>query len=274
MRLIVASVLLLAAASAQAAERIVTLAPHLAELVCAVGACDRLVGVAEYTDAPLQAAALPQVGNAFSVNLEAVLALRPDLVLSWDGGNSPELLRRLRPLRLHVEAVTVRGLDDIADALERVGVLTGDLPEAQRAAQAYRRQLAALREQYAGRRRLRAFYHTETDPPFSINRSSPIHAALDLCGADNVFAAMPAIAGAVSLEAIVAANPEVVVFAQQEDPAAIARLWTRLSVMPAADPARHVIVDANTLTRQSPRVLDGIAQLCAGIDRVRSTLAD
>jgi iron complex transport system substrate-binding protein len=272
MRLAVTAALLLAAVSAHAAERIVTLAPHLAELVCAVGACDRLVGVAEYTDAPPQAAALPQVGNAFSVNLEAVLARRPDLVLSWDGGNSPELLRRLRPLQLRVEPVTVRGLDDIGDALERVGELTGDRAAALEAAQGYRQRLQAVRREYAGRRRLRAFYHTETDPPFSVNRNSPIHAALALCGADNVFAGMPAIAGAVSLEAIVAADPDLVVYAQQEDPAAIARLWTRLSALPAADPARHVIVDANTLTRQSPRVLDGIEQLCAGIDRVRRTL--
>lgn len=261
--------LLACAASAAAAERVVTLAPHLAELVCAVDACERLVGVVAYTDAPAAAAALPQVGDAFNVNLEAVLALQPDLILAWDAGTPASRIQRLKSLGLRVEVIAVRGLDDIADALERVGTLVGAADAGRDSAERYRRRLGALRQRYADRATLRAFYFTQTDPPFSVNRRSPIDEALRLCGADNVFADMPAIAGAVSLEAIVAARPEVAIYSLQEDSAAVAKLWRRLPALTISDSARQVRVDANTLTRQSPRVLDGIDALCRGLDRVR-----
>jgi iron complex transport system substrate-binding protein len=256
----------------QGAERIVALAPHLAELSCAIGACSRLVGVAAYTDAPAQAAALPQVGDAFSVNLEAVLQLQPDLVLAWDGGTPPATVQRLRGLGLRVETLAIRDLDGIGIALARLGALTG-APAADAAATAYRERLAALRARYRDRARLRAFYQTETDPAFSLNRRSPIHEALALCGADNVFADLPALAAAVGAEAVIAARPDVVVHSQQEDAAAIARYWRRFPQLPPADARRRVVVDGNTLTRQSPRMLDGVEQLCEGLDRVRALSA-
>ncbi len=268
-RKLLAPALLAVTLTAPAAERIVTLAPHLAELSCAAGICDRLVGVVAYTDAPPQAADLPQVGDAFSVNLEAVLRLSPDLVLAWEGGTPPATAQRLRGLGLRVEMLAVRDLDGIGEALSQIGALTG-APMADAAAADYRERLSALRARYRERARLRAFYQTETAPAFSLSRRSPIHEALLLCGADNVFADLPSLAAPVGAEAVIAARPDVVVHSQQEDAAAIARYWQRFPQLPPADPRRRVIVDGNTLTRQSPRMLDGIAQLCAGLDRVRA----
>ncbi|MES0872915.1 helical backbone metal receptor [Sinimarinibacterium thermocellulolyticum] len=261
--------LVLCCAGAHASERIVALAPHLAELTCAVGACERLVGVVAYTDAPAQAARLPQVGDAYGVNLEALLRLQPDLVLAWDGGTPAAVIERLRGLGLAVETVAIRDLDGIGAAMVRIGERI-DAPDTARAAADYRRRLHELRARYRDRRRLRAFYQTETAPAFSINRRSPIHEALSLCGAKNVFADLPALAAAVSLEAVIAARPEVVVHTQQEDQQAMARYWARLPQLPPSDPRRRVVVDGNTLTRQSPRMLDGIAELCEGLDRVRA----
>lgn len=272
-RWVAAAGLALTSAGALAAERIVTLAPHLAELVCSVGRCDRLAGVVAYTDAPASAAARPQVGDAFNVNLEVVVALRPDLVLAWDGGTPPQTVERLRRVGLKVESVAARDLGDIAAALETVGHMVGADDAGRAAAGAYRERLDALHREYAGRRRLRVFYQIETDPAFSINRRSPIHEALDLCGGDNVFAGLPTLAGAVSAESVLAARPDVVVHSTQENPAEIARYWSRWPGLAPADPQRRVVIDANTLTRQSPRVLDGVAELCAGLDRVRVSSA-
>lgn len=261
--------LLLFCGATDAAERVVALAPHLAELACAVGACGHLVGVVAYTDAPAQAAELPQVGDAFSVNLEALLRLQPDLVLAWDGGTPPATVERLRGLGLDVETVAIRDLDGIGAALLQVGTRIG-AAETARAVAAFRARLQALRTRYGDRARLRAFYQTETAPAFSINRRSPIHEALKLCGADNVFADLPALAAAVGREAVIAAQPEVVVHSHQEDVGAIDAYWSRLPQLPPSDPRRRVVVDGNTLTRQSPRMLDGVEQLCAGLDRVRA----
>lgn len=261
--------LVLWSTGAVAAERIVTLAPHLAELVCAVGRCEQLVGVAAYTDAPAAAAARPQIGDAFNVNLEAVLKLRPGLVLAWDGGTPAAQVPRLRELGLRVEMIAVRSLDDIGAALRTTGRLTGAVQGGEQAARQYEARLSALRARYRERPRLRALYQTETDPAFSVNRRSPIHEALDLCGADNVFAELPTLAAAVGNESVLAARPDVVVHSKQEDVAAIARYWARLPGLKPADARYRVVVDGNTLTRQSPRVLDGIEELCAGLDRVR-----
>ncbi|MEC9362266.1 MAG: helical backbone metal receptor [Pseudomonadota bacterium] len=272
MRRVFALMLALYAGATAAAERVVALAPHLAELACAVGVCPRLVGVVAYTDAPEQAAALPRVGDAFSVNLEALLRLQPDLVLAWDGGTPAATVERLRGLGLAVETVAIRDLDGIGVALEQVGVRIGAPGTAQAVAD-FRARLRALRERYRDRAPLRAFYQTETAPAFSVNRRSPIHEALELCGARNVFADLPALAAAVGREAVIAARPDVVVHSQQEDPAAIADYWARLPRLPPSDPRRRVVVDGNTLTRQSPRMLDGIAELCEGLDRVRALAA-
>lgn len=261
--------LVLSCGAADAAERIVALAPHLAELSCEVGACDRLVGVVAYTDAPPHAANLPHVGDAFSVNLEALLSLRPDLVLAWDGGTPPATIERLRGLRIAVEVVAIRDLDGIGDAIVQVGERIG-APVTAAAAAAYRTRLRDLREQYRDRSKLRAFYQTETAPAFSVNRRSPIHEALTLCGAENAFADLPALAAAVGVEGVIASRPDVVVYSRQEDLHEMARYWARLPQLPPSDPRRRVMVDGNTLTRQSPRMLDGVAELCEGLDRVRA----
>lgn len=263
---------LLLAIPAAAAERVVTLAPHLAELVCEAGGCERLVGVAAYTDTPPAAAAKPQVGNAFAVSLENLLALRPDWILAWDGGTPPATIGRLRDLGLQVDVIAIRGLDDIGRALQRIGAGIGTQMQAEAAARDYRARLAALRERYRDRPRLRVFYQIETAPAYTINRRSPISEALALCGADNVFADLPMIAGTVGAEAVMAARPQVVVYTTQEDAEAMRQYWRRFPQIPAA--RQQVVVDANLLTRQSPRVLEGVAELCEGLDRVRAARTD
>ncbi len=271
LRAVLGLLALLATAPGVAAERVVTLAPHLAELVCEAGGCQRLVGVVAYTDTPPAAAAKPQVGNAFAVNLENLLALQPDWVLAWDGGTPPATIERLRDLGLPVDVITIRGLDDIGSALLRIGAGIGTQAQAKAAARDYDARLAALRERYRERPRLRVFYQIETAPAYTINRRSPISEALALCGADNVFAGLSAIAGVVGAEAVMAAKPEVVVYTKQEDAGAMRQYWRRFPQIPAA--RQQVVVDANLLTRQSPRVLEGVSELCEGLDRVRAAQA-
>lgn len=264
-----ALLLWLAAWPAVAAERVVTLAPHLAELVCAVGACERLVGVARYTDEP-GARDKPQVGDAFAVNAESLLALKPDLVLAWDGGTAPQLVQKLKALNIPVRWVAVRKLDDVAAALTGLGALVDRRAEAARAAADYRARLAALRERYRGRPPLRVFYQIEVEPMFTISRRSPIHEAIGLCGGVNVFAGLPQLAAPVSTEAVLAAGPDVIVFGRQDMSDEIRRFWQRWPLVRAVAHDQLYAVDANTLARQSPRVLDGVEELCRVLERARA----
>jgi len=268
MRISLLLLLALVAAPAGAAERVVTLAPHLAELVCAAGACDKLVGVAKYTDEP-GAQDKPRIGDAFSVNPEALLALRPDMVLAWNGGTAPQLIERVQALGIPVRWVTVRRLDDVARSISELGALLGRRPVAEQAAAAYRQRLAGLRERYRGRAPLRVFFQLELQPMFTLGARSPVSEAISLCGGVNVFAQLPQLSAPVGMEAVLAAGPEVIVFGRQEKTAEIRAFWKRWPLVRAVAHHQLYEIDSATLTRQSPRVLDGIEELCGVLDRAR-----
>ena len=257
-----------------AAERIVTLAPHLAELVCAAGGCGRLVGVARYTDYPAAAARVPQVSDAVTVNLEQVLALRPDLVLAWDGGTAPDTVTRLRELGLRVEWVRIRALPEVADALWHLGGLMQTPAAAASAVNQYYRQLDRLRNRYVQAAPIRVMYQIEHSPIYTLSALSPINQAIQLCGGQNVFAELPQISTAVSQEAVLAVDPEVVVFARQDNEAAIRAQWARWPQAKAQKRSNLYAIDADLLARQSPRLLDGVEQLCKALDQARAKLGN
>lgn len=253
-----------------AGERIVTLAPHLAELVCAAGGCDQLVGVVAYSDYPAGVRELPQVGDAFAVNAEQLIALKPDRVLAWAGGTPREVSERLRALKLPVTQVAVQGLKDIAEALRSLGKILGTPSQANRAAAQFERRLQALRKANQGARPLRVLYHIELEPMFSINRASPISEAIKLCGGVNVFADVPQLSFVAGKEAVLASRPEAIVFASEDGEAAVRRWWSRWAELPAVKRGAIYAMDGNLLTRATPRMLDGVAKLCAALNDARS----
>ena len=254
--------------AADAASRVVTLAPHLAELVCAVGACDRLVGVVSHTDEP-GAKDVPRIGDAFALSPESVLAQRPDLVLAWRGGTSPQLVERLQDLKIPVRWVAVTTLDDVGSALLDIGGLLSREDAACAVEARYRERLTQLRERYAGRAALRVLYQIEVQPMFSVNRQSPISEAIQLCGGVNVFADMPMLSAPVSTEAVLAARPDVIVYGRQDMAAAIRAFWARWPQLRAVHQGQLHAIDADRLTRQSPRVLQGVAELCETLEIAR-----
>jgi len=255
-----------ASIEATAAERIVTLAPHLAELVCAAGACDELVGVSARSDYPVEVQKKPQIGDASALNLEAILALKPTLILAWDGGTPVDRSARLRQLGLRVENVATRHLDDIASALIEIGRWTGHTDTAERAAATFRADLNALRREHQDDQRLRVVFQIETAPAYTINRDSPISEMITLCGGDNVFADLPKLAQPVGAEAMLARQPDVVLYGDDESPEAIARYWQRL---PGRNPPRLQSVPADTIARAIPRALDGARAICAALRDTR-----
>lgn len=250
-------------------ERLLALSPHLAELTCAAGACDRLVARVAYSDYPPAIDALPEIGNAFSLSAEAVVAAGPDRVFAWRGGTPAELVARLEAIGLRVDWIAIRGLDGIGDAIDRIGELAGTEATAHAASAAFRQRLAALRVRYADRAAVRVLYQIELQPMFTISRRSPIHDAITACGGTNVFADLPAVAASVTAEAAVAALPDVVVHAEQDDGQRIRDWWQQFPAVPAVAGGHVYSVDADLLSRATPRMLDGTAELCERIDRVR-----
>lgn len=272
--LLLAVALTMPAATAEApAQRIATLAPHLAELVCAAGGCARLVAVSEYSNYPASVTTLPQLGGAWNINLEAVLAQRPDLVIAWTDGTPPDQVARLQKLGLRVVWLQANTLDSIGAALETVGDLLGTQAVAAKAANDYRQRLASLRAQHRDEPAIRAVYQIETSPAYTISAASPISEVMSLCGGINVFATLPTISAAIGQEAMLAAAPEVVLYGREESAAAIRAYWARLGSAPVAQAGNLYAIDPDLLGRASPRMLDGVVAVCAAFDQARSRLA-
>jgi iron complex transport system substrate-binding protein len=245
------------------ARRIVTLAPHLAELVYAAGAGERLVGVAEFSDYPPAVRQLPRIGDAFRVDAEALLALEPDLVLGWASGNPAPTIAQLRSLKLHVVTFEPRVLRDVADHIEAIGELAGTTAVAGPAATAYRNRLAALEQVAAGRAPVRVFVQLASQPYYTVTDRHFLSQGLALCGGRNVFGDLAGLTAVVSAEAVVTAAPAAIIASDMGgaggDPLADWRGWPSI---PAVAAGELHLVNADLLSRPSLRILDGIAALC------------
>ena len=147
-------------AQAQYPQRIVSLSPHTTELIFAAGAGDRLIGVSAYSDYPEEAKALPVVASSQQINIETILALKPELVIYWQQGNSAADINQLKKFGIPVYASKTGGLDDIATQIQRLGKMLGTQSIADPVSDKYRQALAALRAKYAHNPKQDLFYQT------------------------------------------------------------------------------------------------------------------
>ncbi len=242
------------------ATRIVSLAPHLTELLYAAGAGPKVVGAVAFSDFPPEARALPRVGNDALIDLEAVLALRPDLIVAWPNPGTVRAVNRLAELQLAVFRSEPRELDDIAATLEKLGVLTGS-PEAAAAAAAFRRRASGLRKRYSQRPAVRVFYEVWDRPLITVSGDHVISKVIRLCGGENVFAGLPGIAPQIDREAVLRANPELIVGSD----AISLDDWKAYPVT-----ARLHRIPAALIERQTPRILEGAERLCGLLEGVRT----
>lgn len=255
------------ATTSATAERIVTLAPHLAELVFAVGADDLLVGVSAYTDHPEQAATIDVVSDAFTVDQELLAIKAPDLVLAWKSGTPAHIVDELRKSGYRVEVIRTRGLDDVAAALRRIGALTGRSVQAETVAAELQSSLAALRERYATRSSVRVFYQVSSRPLYTVNGEHYIGEIIELCGGKSIFADVAELAPAVTAEAVVDRNPEAL-FAGSADTEPFAE-WQRWPHIDANRYGNHFTVNTDEIARPSIRAVSAAARICELLEAAR-----
>jgi iron complex transport system substrate-binding protein len=253
------------------AERIVSLAPHLTELLYAAGAGPRVLGAVEFSDFPAAARSLARVGSDARIDLEAVLALRPDLVVAWPNAGSLRTVERLAELGMPVFRSEPRELDDIARTLQRLGRLAGSQPQGDAAAAAFRARAGALQRRYAGARKVRVFYQIWDRPLLTVNGAHLISKVIGVCGGENVFAAAPLLVPEVDREAVLRANPEVIVASGSNDaqPQWL-EAWRRLPGLAAAERGQLYAIPPDLIQRHTPRILDGAERLCTFLDTVRA----
>lgn len=255
-------------------ERIISLAPHITELVFAVGAGDELVGAVSYSDYPVAAREIPRIGGYETINFEAIIALNPTLVIGWDSGNGSDMLERLRALGLNVHSHNPDTLEDVGESLRWVGNLSGHAQEGNQAAEAFLLRLKQLRTGFSGRSPVRLYYQLWNEPQMTVNDEHLISDVIRLCGGANIFAdAMPLIPK-VSIESVIQRNPQAIVLAgmsgNQPEWLEAWRHWTSIE---AVKKDNLFEIHPDLLHRHSPRILDGTAELCSALDVARSRLS-
>ena len=254
----------------QPARRVISMAPHVTELLFAAGAGARIVGAMNFSDFPPAAQQIPLIGSNDQIDIERVIALRPDLLIVWQSGNTARQIEQLRQLGVPMFFSEPHRLDDVATSMLRFGQLLGSAPAAQAAAAAYRQKIAALAARYAARPVVRVFYQIWDKPLYTLNGQHIVSDALRVCGGQNIFGALGVVAPAVGIEAVLAADPEVILGGERHDPAdAGINLWRAYRSLLAVQRGNLFTLDGELLTRAGPRIADGTAVLCEKLDLAR-----
>ncbi|MGF6807810.1 iron complex transport system substrate-binding protein [Paraburkholderia sp. Clong3] len=257
------------------ARRVISLAPHVTELLYAAGGGPKMVGAVSYSDYPPEAKQLPRVGDNKALDLERIVALKPDLIVVWRHGNAQRQLERLRELHVPLFFSEPRRLDDIAVSLTRLGRLLGTSARADAAAAAFRDDIARLRARYANRPAVSVFYQVWDRPLMTLNGEHMISDVITLCGGRNVFADLQPLVPTVSIEAVLAANPQAIVTAAPGATRPDTMLpqldtWRAWPGLAAVANNNLFAIDGDLINRPAPRIAQGARQLCEDLELARS----
>lgn len=254
------------------ANRIIALAPFLTELLFAAGAGDYVVGVVEFSDFPSAANKIPRIGSHQRFDMEAILALKPDLVVAWLSGNTRNDINRLEKLGLQVYVSEPKKLGDIPDVIERLGRLVGTDQSARRSSQTFRKQYRDLKKQYQDLSSIRLFYQIWDQPLMTVNGDHLINDVIRLCGGKNVFEDLSTLTPIIDIEAVVQADPAVIVAGGMSDAGTTwLKAWQQWSQLSAVKSKNLFFIPPSLIQRHTPRILEGARQLCVALDKARGS---
>jgi iron complex transport system substrate-binding protein len=249
-----------------AAKRVVSLAPHITELLYAAGAGHTVVGVSAWSDYPAEAKKLPIVADGTRLDLERIIDLQPDLVIAWKSGSNARQIKRLKKLGLTIFESEPRSFVDIATSIERFAKLTGS-SDGTHAAKTFRENHERLKQRYAGKKTVSVFYQIWPSPLMTLNDKHFIAEVFQLCGAANVFGKLKPLAPSVSAEAVAKANPDAILVTGTES-SSLDR-WRALPTLKATRLDNVFAVDGTLVNRAGPRLIEGAAQVCERIEIAR-----
>jgi iron complex transport system substrate-binding protein len=246
------------------------MAPHITELLFAAGGGGAVVGAMNYSDYPPAAKQLPLVGSNAQIDIERVLALKPDLIVVWHSGNTARQLEQLTALGIPVFYSEPQRFEQVASSLERLGALLGTTAQAAQAATAFRQEVARLRQRYGQQPKVRMVYQVWDKPVYTLSNAHIIGDAIALCGGDNVFGKLKVVAPSVGVEAVLQANPEAIFGSEKSDPAdAGIDMWKTYPRLAAVERGNLFRIPGVLLTRPGPRLTQGATLLCEKLELAR-----
>ena len=255
----------------QPAQRIISMAPHATELLFAAGGGSRIVGAVSYSDYPEAAKKIPNIGDNRDVDVERIIALKPDLIVVWRHGSSDKQVAQLRKLGIPLFYSEPAQLQDIPASVVKLGKLMGTEREANPVAADLQKTLNALTDKYAGRAPVTVFYQVWDKPLYTLSGEHIVSEAIRVCGGVNIFADMKVTAPTVSIEAVIARNPEAIIGTSEKNPSdGGVAMWKRYPAMLAVKRNNLFLVDGNLINRSGPRMIAGTAELCEKLDIART----
>lgn len=252
------------------AQRIVTLSPGATELAFAAGAGEKVVAGVNYSDYPPEALKLPRVGTHTRIDLEALVALKPDVVITWVTGNPPEQIELLDALSIPQFAIEPRTFDGVSSTLERLATLAGTEEAGFAEAERFKKGIADIKEEYRDAESIPVFYQVWEQPLMTINSEHLIGKVLQLCGGVNVLGEMPRLVPRISPEVVLEANPHAILTGsvKGENDGQLDH-WKNYSELSAVVRNNLIYVPASPISRPTPRLLEASRLICQKLEMAR-----
>jgi iron complex transport system substrate-binding protein len=241
-------------------NRIVSLAPSITEIVFALGAGDRLVGVTQFSNYPPRAEQLPKVGSYVELDIERILDLRPDLVISIKDGNPKIVIDRLSELGVPSYVVNPRTLDNILITIRSIGLVIGVEDNAATLTRQMSKQIRQVKQKVATSARPKVFVQIGLEPIVSAGRGTFIDVLIRAAGGINAIGEMTGYPH-LNVEHVLAAKPDVIFItsmARQPSFQQAKQFWQQWPGLPAVEQDRIYIIDSDLCDRPSPRIVEGL----------------
>jgi iron complex transport system substrate-binding protein len=246
--------------------RIISLAPSATEMLFTAGAGDRLVATVNFSDEPAAAKLIPRIGDVTGVDMERLVALRPDIVVVWPGGGNPAQIDKITQLGIPVYRQQVNRLADMPASVRRLGALAADPSVSERAARALEDQLHRIAREYASGPHPGVMLEVWNRPIYTVGGTQLMSDALTLCGGRNVFGDLKELSAAVDIEAVIARNPDIIVAAAPvSEGKGWLEDWRRFGSLSAVRSGRLIAFEDSALVRMGPSVLGATERLCKAL---------
>lgn len=254
--------------------KIITLSPGSTELVFAAGAGVQVVAVDRHSNYPLSVKRLPTVGGFPTINIESIVAQQPDVVVIWKGGDSPKVISQLETLGIKTFHLNATTLDGIESALRKLGQLAGTVNSANKAADDFAHRLHTLQQQYSSKPPVTVLFELWRSPLMAVGKGLVINDVITLCGGLNVFADVATPTAQISIEAVLARNPQVIIGSDPRGDTpdtrqAMLNYWRAWLTLHAVNKRQLFSINSDVIARATPRVLDGAQQMCEQLDTFR-----
>ncbi|SIO04142.1 vitamin B12 ABC transporter substrate-binding protein BtuF [Salinivibrio sp. ES.052] len=246
--------------------RVISLAPHATELAYAAGLGPNLVAASAYSDYPERAQSLERVANYRGVKLERIIALKPDLILAWRGGNPPKPLETLATMGFKVRYLNPETLEDIGQFIRELGHYSATPDIAAANAKAFDNKLAQLKARYQNASPVPYFYLLSDTPLMTASNRAWPSQLFTVCGGKNIFADSPAAYPQVNMEQVITRAPQVMFHTGEKLPSS----WQSMTDLLPDNAQRFTwSLNPDWLTRATPRALNAAEQICTALDNVR-----